>query len=159
MIRAGGSRSRVAMNCSGKHAAMLATCVTNGWDTATYLDPDHPLQRAIAATFADLTGEPVEVVATDGCGAPLLSTSLVGLAGAFRRIATAADGPEARLADAVRAHPEFTSGTRRDEARCCGRFPARSARPGRSPATRSRWPTVGPWPSRPTTAPRGCDRC
>ena len=42
------------MNCSGKHAAMLATCVANGWPTETYLDADHPLQRAIAATFARL---------------------------------------------------------------------------------------------------------
>ena len=49
------------MNCSGKHAAMLLTCVVNGWDTATYRAPDHPLQQAIAATFAELTGEPVAV--------------------------------------------------------------------------------------------------
>src|SRR5215213_3480249 len=28
-IRAGGEKSAVAMNCSGKHAAMLATCVVN----------------------------------------------------------------------------------------------------------------------------------
>ncbi len=104
------------MNCSGKHAAMLATCVANGWDTTTYLDPQHPLQTSLTATFAGLTGEPVEVVATDGCGAPLLSTSLVGLARAFRTLATATDGPERRVADAIRAHPELTSGTRRDEA-------------------------------------------
>jgi L-asparaginase II len=115
-LRAGGQRSSLAMNCSGKHAAMLATCVANGWDTATYLDPDHPLQRAIAETFAELTGTPVDVVAVDGCGAPLLSTSLVGLAGAFRAVATAAHGPERRVADAIRTFPEFTSGTRRDEA-------------------------------------------
>jgi len=115
-IRGGGVRSSIAMNCSGKHSAMLATCVANGWDTATYLDADHPLQVAIAATFAELTGEPVEVVAVDGCGAPLLSASLVGLARAFRDLATAQDGPEKRVADAVRAHPEFTSGSRRDEA-------------------------------------------
>ena len=88
-MRAGGARAPVAMNCSGKHAAMLATCVVNGWDTATYLDPDHPLQQAIAETFAELTGEPVEVVAVDGCGAPLLSTSLTGLARAFRTLALA----------------------------------------------------------------------
>ena len=30
------------MNCSGKHAAMLATCVVNGWDTATYRDAGPP---------------------------------------------------------------------------------------------------------------------
>ena len=115
-IRAGGAKSSLAMNCSGKHAAMLATCVANGWDTATYLAPDHPLQVAIARTFADLTGEPVGTVAVDGCGAPLLSTSLTGLARAFRALATAHDGPERRVADAIRAYPEFTSGSRRDEA-------------------------------------------
>jgi len=115
-IRAGGEKSPLAMNCSGKHAAMLATCVVNGWDTATYLDPEHPLQVAIAETFADLTGEKVAVVAVDGCGAPLLSTSLGGLARAFRTVALATSGPEKRVADAIRTHPEFTSGSRRDEA-------------------------------------------
>ena len=115
-IRSGRERERVAMNCSGKHAAMLATCVANGWDVATYLDPDHPLQVWIAKTFAELTGQPVEAVAVDGCGAPLLSTSLTGLARAFRTLAIAEDGLERRVADAIRAHPQFTSGTRRDEA-------------------------------------------
>ncbi|ABL83701.1 MULTISPECIES: asparaginase [unclassified Nocardioides] len=121
VLRAGGGRTSLQMNCSGKHAAMLATCVLNGWDTATYLSPDHPLQQGIRTTFAELTGEPVVVDATDGCGAPLLSTSLVGLATAFRRIALGVDGaghPDAgaaRIADAIRRHPELVSGTRRDE--------------------------------------------
>ena len=114
-IRAGGEKSAVAMNCSGKHAAMLATCVVNGWDVATYRDPAHPLQVAISEAVAELTGEPVEAVAVDGCGAPLLSASLLGLARAFRTIATAAEGPEKRVADAIRAFPEYTSGSRRDE--------------------------------------------
>jgi L-asparaginase II len=57
----------------------------------------------------------------DGCGAPLLSTSLVGLAGAFRRLALGLDGqgqPDAdaaRVAIAIRRHPEYVSGTKRDE--------------------------------------------
>jgi L-asparaginase II len=84
LLREGGARTSIHMNCSGKHAAMLATCVLNGWDTATYLSPDHPLQVRIRETFAELTGEGVEKVAVDGCGAPLLSTSLTGLARAFR---------------------------------------------------------------------------
>ncbi|WP_180934503.1 asparaginase [Nocardioides ungokensis] len=115
LIRAGGQRSPILMNCSGKHSAMLATCVINGWDTATYRDPDHPLQRAITATFAELTGEPVTAVAIDGCGAPLLSTSLVGLARAFRALAIAEDGPERLVADAIRQHPAYVSGSTRDE--------------------------------------------
>ena len=122
VIRAGGGRAPILMNCSGKHAAMLATCVVNGWDTATYLDAEHPLQRTLRETFAELTGEEVVVVAVDGCGAPLFSTSLVGLATAFRRLALGVDGRGApdpaaqRVAEAIRAHPEFVSGTARDEA-------------------------------------------
>ena len=115
VIRAGGTRTPILMNCSGKHAAMLATCVHRGWDTATYLDPEHPLQVAIAETFARLTGEPVRAVAVDGCGAPLLSTSLTGLARAFSSLATATDGPEHRVAEAIRRHPQYVSGTTRDE--------------------------------------------
>lgn len=115
VIRAGGTKTSILMNCSGKHAAMLATCVANGWPIDTYLAPDHPLQQVIAETFADLTGEPVTTVAVDGCGAPLLSTSLVGLARAFRTLAVATEGPERRIADAIRKHPAFVSGTRRDE--------------------------------------------
>jgi L-asparaginase II len=114
-IRAGDEPSSIFMNCSGKHAAMLLTCVVNGWDTATYLSPDHPLQQGIAEVFAKLTGEPVEVTAVDGCGAPLLSTSLTGLARAFRALAVATDGPEHRVAEAIRSYPVFVSGTTRDE--------------------------------------------
>ncbi len=116
VIRHGGSKAPVLMNCSGKHAAMLATCVANGWPTSTYLSVDHPLQQAIAATFARVTGEPVAHVAVDGCGAPLLSTSLVGLARAFSFLATdSSSGPAERVAAAIRAHPEFVSGSTRDE--------------------------------------------
>ena len=115
LIRARGEKSPILMNCSGKHSAMLATCVINGWDIADYRDPGHPLQKAITDTFAELTGEPVEAVAVDGCGAPLLSTSLVGLARAFRTLAVAQDGPERLVADAIREHPAFVSGSQRDE--------------------------------------------
>ncbi len=121
VIRGGGSKAPVLMNCSGKHAAMLATCAFNGWPTDTYLDPDHPVQEAIAAAFAEMTGEPVTTVAVDGCGAPLLSTSLTGLARAFGRLARGLDGSDApdpaasRIADAIRSHPAYVSGTTRDE--------------------------------------------
>jgi L-asparaginase II len=81
--------TRLAMNCSGKHAAMLATCVVNGWPTGSYPNPAHPLQRAIAATVEELTGEPIAAIAVDGCGAPAFALSLTGLARAFGRLATA----------------------------------------------------------------------
>lgn len=119
-MRGGGSRERVLMNCSGKHAAMLATCVRRGWRTDTYLDPEHPLQKAIRAVVEEMTGEQAHV-ATDGCGAPLLSTSLNGLARAFSLLARGLDGTgspsqaSVRVAEAMRAHPEWLSGSSRDE--------------------------------------------
>ncbi len=130
LIRAGGDRSPLHANCSGKHAAMLLTCVVNGWDTGSYLDPGHPLQQAVAATFADLVGEPVAATAVDGCGAPLLSASLVGLARAFRRLAMATDGPERRVADAIRSHPAWVSGSRRDERALLEAIPGAIAKAG-----------------------------
>ena len=114
-IAAGRTARPLAQNCSGKHAAMLATCRLNGWDLSTYRDPDHPLQRLMADTLADLAGEPVEATAVDGCGAPVMALSLTGLARAFGRIAIGAPGtPEAEVTAAMRAHPEFVGGTRRD---------------------------------------------
>jgi L-asparaginase II len=136
VIREGGRREPVSMNCSGKHAAMLATCVANGWPIDTYRDAGHPLQRSIATTFADLTGEPLAVTAVDGCGAPLFSSSLVGLASAFRRLALGLDAsggedPAARrVADAIRSHPAYVSGTTRDELALLRAIPGAIAKAG-----------------------------
>ena len=116
LIARGEDRSRIRMNCSGKHAAMLATCAANGWPTGSYLAPDHPLQRAIRDTIADLAGQQPAATGVDGCGAPLFALTLAGLARAFRVLVLAAPGtPERRVADAMRAYPEWTSGTHRDE--------------------------------------------
>ncbi len=115
-VRAGQVKSPLTMNCSGKHAAMLATCVAAGWSTETYREPDHPLQQAIRTALEDSAGEKVAAVGVDGCGAPLLAISLAGLARAFGLYAAATpDRFEGRIADAFRTHPEYASGTRRDE--------------------------------------------
>ncbi|WP_215457487.1 MULTISPECIES: asparaginase [unclassified Streptomyces] len=116
-IRDGRQPSRLAQNCSGKHAAMLYTCRLNGWSLDDYLDPAHPLQQAIAEIVEDLTGQAVARVTVDGCGAPLFSVSLHGLARALARITTAAEGtPERTVADAMRDHAEMASGAGRDVA-------------------------------------------
>lgn len=136
VIRRGGDRSPVLMNCSGKHAAMLATCVGNGWDIADYRDPHHPLQQAIAGAVAELTGVPVAHVAVDGCGAPLLATTLSGLARAFGRVARGLDGQDrpddgvARVATAIRNHPAYVSGSRRDERTLIEAIPGAVAKAG-----------------------------
>ena len=116
MIAAGADPDRIHMNCSGKHAAMLATCVAAGWPTQTYRDPCHPLQVQIRDTIARLAGEPVAAIGVDGCGAPLMAISVSGLARAFRAVVLAEPGTAERaVADAMRSYPEWTSGTTRPE--------------------------------------------
>lgn len=117
-VRRGGEQSSLAADCSGKHAAMLATCVVNGWSIDDYLDEGHPLQKSIRATLGELAGEPIEHSGVDGCGAPLFALTLPGLARVFRSMALAKAGSAERdVVDAIRAHPEWTSGTTRSEAR------------------------------------------
>jgi L-asparaginase II len=111
----GGSAAPLYMNCSGKHAGMIATCVRNDWPVDTYLRPEHPLQRAIRDTVEELAGERVAAVGVDGCGAPLFALTLTGLARAFGRLASARAGTaEHRVASAMRGHPEWVGGTGRD---------------------------------------------
>jgi L-asparaginase II len=114
-IRSGGQKTPIAMNCSGKHAGMIASAAIHGWPIETYRDPDHPVQRAILQTIDDLTGEQARNLAVDGCGAPAYAVSLAALARAYGRLAAASTGPEQQIADAIRAHPAMASGSRRDE--------------------------------------------
>ncbi len=130
-VREGRQPSQLAQNCSGKHAAMLYTCRLNGWPLEGYLDPGHPLQQAIAEIVEDLTGQRVAQVTVDGCGAPLFSVSLHGLARAAARITTAVPGtPEARVADAMRDHAEMASGAGRDVAALMRAVPGLLAKDG-----------------------------
>jgi L-asparaginase II len=75
--------SRIAMNCSGKHASFLATCKLNDWDTKTYLEPSHPLQLKMLEKTEEVADEKVAKVTVDGCGAPLFALSTFGLARAM----------------------------------------------------------------------------
>ncbi|MFI2435815.1 asparaginase [Streptomyces sp. NPDC018693] len=130
-VREGRLPNRLAQNCSGKHAAMLYTCRLNDWPLDGYLDPEHPLQKAIAEIVEDLTGQRIARVTVDGCGAPLFSVSLHGLARAVARITTAAPGtPEARVADAMREHAEMASGSGRDVAALMRAVPGLLAKDG-----------------------------
>jgi L-asparaginase II len=102
--------TRISMNCSGKHAAMLLTCVTNGWPTENYLDPAHPLQVAIKTELEALAGETITLTSTDGCGAPLFLISVIGLARAIRAITISTDPIHQSVLDAARAFPEMVAG-------------------------------------------------
>jgi L-asparaginase II len=130
-LHGGGQADRIHMNCSGKHAAMLATCTAAGWPAASYLDPGHPLQRRIRDTVEGLSGETVPTLGVDGCGAPLFALSLTGLARAYRNLVLAAPGSaERQVADGMRAYPDWTAGTNRPESALMRAVPGLLAKGG-----------------------------
>lgn len=131
LLVAGTRPAPLYMNCSGKHAAMLATSVRNGWPTATYRDPAHPLQVVIRQTVEELAGEPVGSVGVDGCGAPLFGITLIGLARAFRTLAMAGEGSvEHRIGTAMNTYPEWVGGTGSEVARLMRALPGAVSKDG-----------------------------
>lgn len=96
-------------NCSGKHAAWLRSCVANNWPTETYLQPDHPLQEQIRELVSELGSFPVDPVGIDGCGAPVLRTTVRAIATMFARLA----GEErfGMVFAAMHNYPALVSGT------------------------------------------------
>jgi L-asparaginase II len=105
LVAAGRTRSPVFHNCSGKHASWLATSVLNGWDLASYLDPSHPVQRAIFDLMSE-AGAALLPAGIDGCGAPVYRTSVRMLAAAFASLGTN-DGWR-RVFEVMSAYPALT---------------------------------------------------
>ena len=108
VLAAGGGRTSLQMNCSGKHAAMIATCVAAGWPVDGHLEPDHPLQVHIAAIVERLTGD-VAHIGVDGCGAPTHAVPIGGLALAISAIAA----ERGKVWSAMTTHPELVGGPER----------------------------------------------
>ena len=121
LARSGEEPRAIHGNCSGKHAGMLAVCVHQGWETGSYRDPDHPLQRwilTIVAGFCDLRDDEI-LLGGDGCGVPAFGMPLKNLATGFARLATGENLPD-DLAEAagtvrrvMREQPYMVAGTER----------------------------------------------
>jgi L-asparaginase II len=112
------SPQRIRHNCSGKHAGMLAACVSSGWDPERYLERTHPLQRRIRSAVERGTGVDRPRIGVDGCGVPVFGLPLVAMATLFARLAR----PEtlgrlaptaARAVSAMRAEPYLVAGRKR----------------------------------------------
>lgn len=95
-------------NCSGKHAAMLYTCIRAGWDPASYLQPQHPLQQRILEVLKTWSGIAQIPTAIDGCGAPVFYLPLQAMARLYAHLGSA---PEfAPIRQAMSSHPETVGG-------------------------------------------------
>jgi len=109
-LQEGRPPERIFHNCSGKHAGMLALCRARGWDAEGYRLPQHPVQQACRAAHgeaAELEADTL-VTATDGCGVVTYALPLERMAHAYSRFEGLPEG--ARIADAMRAHPELVGG-------------------------------------------------
>lgn len=121
LIRSGQEPRPIHGNCSGKHAGMLAVCVYEGYETATYRDPAHPLQRRILGLIAEVCGlrEDEVLVAVDDCGVPAFALPLRSFAKGLARFATGNAIPDElalsalRISEAMREHPFMVAGTGR----------------------------------------------
>jgi L-asparaginase II len=131
LIRAGMAPSALNHNCSGKHAAMLATAVHMGEPADGYWRPDHPVQVRIARVLAEMTGATLapDVCGIDGCSVPNWAIPLSGLAQAFARFTTWHDiGADRavvcrRIAEACWAHPGLVAGPGRLDTEVMTRLP------------------------------------
>ncbi|MBW1917079.1 MAG: asparaginase [Deltaproteobacteria bacterium] len=121
LAQAGLKPTPLHNNCAGKHAAMLALCVHQGWSLDDYLDPQHPVQQLVLDTIAQVTGVPRQeiTVAIDGCGVPVFYVPLRQIAWAYAQLAAAATSRVpanpvmaglATLMQASLAHPRLIAG-------------------------------------------------
>ncbi|MBK4214473.1 asparaginase [Paracoccus caeni] len=105
-------------NCSGKHAGFL-TLNRHLRGGPEYVDPSHPVQRAVKAAFEEVTGETSPGYGIDGCSAPNWSCTLEGLGRSMAAFANPGSDRRGqamrRLTDAMRRHPEMVAG----EGRAC----------------------------------------
>lgn len=118
LVLAGQEPTPNRHNCSGKHSGMLVQARHRDLSLADYVNPRHPVQQTILATFAEMCGlTPAEVVVgIDGCSAPNFAVPLMNAAAAFARLADPSHLPPAR-ANALRtifyamtAYPEMVRG-------------------------------------------------
>ncbi len=119
MLAQGWPKRSIFNNCSGKHSAMLALAVQEGWDLDTYYQPDHPVQRWIhqrVAAYAGLTPAQV-LIGVDGCGVPVFAMPLSRMALAYSRLLShhglteAQSQAAAAVVAAMAAYPQMVAGT------------------------------------------------
>ena len=113
--RRGEKFSTLQHNCSGKHSAMLAASVYEGWNLRKYLKPEHPLQKENLETVAEICSFPARRIETgiDGCSAPNFALPLKNMAFGFARLVTERNSTFNQVKQAMQGYPEMVSGKRR----------------------------------------------
>lgn len=121
LIKADIKPHHIHNNCSGKHAGMLATCILMNWPTEDYINPNHPLQKAIREICSLMYEYPEQkmITALDGCSAPIFSVPVKNQAIAYKNLVSNNHLPDAVKAacevvvKAVSAYPFMVAGSKR----------------------------------------------
>jgi L-asparaginase II len=111
----GHKPSALHNNCSGKHAGMIASCMHLGFNPKSYVELDHPLQRAIAQHMSEICEVKLDEapVGIDGCSVPTWAYPLHNMALGFARLTDPTFASGQRIISAARGHPELIAGTHR----------------------------------------------
>lgn len=121
----------VQCNCSAKHSGMLITGNYYGEDLNTYYQPEHPVQKRILKTLAEVCQyeEDKIILGTDGCGVPVHAMPLYKFAQGFARLSKPEVFDSTRekivrqITNSMTNHPEMVAGTDRfctDLMKVCG---------------------------------------
>jgi len=129
-------------NCSGKHTGMLAAARMRGLPITDYVNPEHPVQKAILETLAEMCSLPLEQIelGIDGCSVPNFAVPLYNAALGFARLcdprglqterATACR----RITQSMMANPGMVAGPGRFDTRlmelCSGRIVSKGGAEG-----------------------------
>ena len=127
LLRNGGAAAKELHNCSGKHTAMLTMAAFLEESLDGYSEYQHATQQRWIALLSELSGVNVFDMPwdKDGCGLPAVALPLSAFARAFTafindyksnpKIESKRQIAMARIASAMRAHPQMVAGTNR----CC----------------------------------------
>ncbi|MEP0564806.1 MAG: asparaginase, partial [Paracoccaceae bacterium] len=114
MIRERQAPTRVHNNCSGKHAGFL-TLTKHLGARPDYVDPEHPVQKAVKAAIEETCGEESPGFGIDGCSAPNYVVSLAGFARGLARFAsseakTSREKAATSIRNAMMTYPGMVAG-------------------------------------------------
>ena len=98
-------------NCSGKHAAFLATCKKFNWPIESYLKGDHPLQTEIFRIISELLEiSETEINAErDDCGAPTLYMKILEMAKLYSILSSPNNAELEQISRAITSNPIMIS--------------------------------------------------
>ncbi|MBO8243867.1 asparaginase [Prochlorococcus marinus XMU1411] len=98
-------------NCSGKHAAFLATCKKLNWPIDNYLKGDHPLQLEIFRIVSELLEIPISEINAerDDCGAPTLYLKLIEMSRLYSLLSSSEIAELEQISRAITTNPLLIS--------------------------------------------------